>query len=188
MQDRFIMLDIETLGNRINPVIAQISAVEFDISTGLSKSEFNLHIEHRNYNQYGLTVDQSTIAWWAQQSQAAKDAVFGSEITYDLRYALELFTEYVQKVRRDCRGKVFLWGNGIRCDNVWLLSAYKACGLDDPIKYNEDMDYRTLQYIAKHKTGHDFRGEIFQGIRHNAIDDCKYQIKCASAAWNSLIN
>ena len=187
MQDRFIMLDLETLGNRINPVIAQISAVEFDISTGLSKSEFNIHVAHKDYDQYGLTVDQSTIDWWAEKTQEARNAVFGATIIYDLKYALALFTEYVDGIRRNCSGKVFLWGNGIRSDNVWLLSAYKACGLEDPIKYNEDLDYRTLQYIAKQKTGNDFRVDTFDGIRHNAIDDCKYQIKCASSAWNALV-
>lgn len=102
-----------------------------------------------------------------------------------LEDTLRSFHQYINMLRAD-GSNVYLWGNGIRADNVWLLSAYKALGMEDPIKYNEDLDYRTLHYLSKKKTGIDYKNRPFTGIPHNAIDDCKFQIECACEMWKAL--
>jgi hypothetical protein len=186
-KDIFIMLDLETLGNHINPAIAQISAVAFTLEQGaILNTEFNELVDTTTGVDVGLHVDGDTVNWWKQQSQAAQDLVFGDGDRLSIQQGLVKFTDYVNTFKQQGRN-VYLWGNGIRADNVWLLSAYKACNMDDPIAYNEDLDYRTLHYLAKKKSGIDFKAVTeFDGVPHNAIDDCKYQIKCAMKMWDCL--
>lgn len=187
MSDIFVMLDLETLGNRINPVIAQIAAVPFTLEEGEVGDEFNEFIDTSSCVEIGLESDPDTIKWWGSQSVVARDAVFGKHLErLYIQDALLLFSNYIQKLRKRY-DKVYLWGNGIRADNVWLLSAYKAAGMEDPINYNSDLDYRTLHYLSKKKSGINFKSSVeFEGIPHNALDDCKHQIKCAVKMWEAL--
>lgn len=189
-KDIFIMLDLETLGNRINPVIAQISAVAFTLEGGdIEGSEFDILVDIESCKSVGLETNPSTLQWWSEQSQEAQDLVFNNPPDNPRTYiedALNEFTHYITGYKT-LGHRVYVWGNGIRADNVWLLSAYKACGKEDPIAYNEDLDYRTLHYIAKKKSGIDVKKITeFDGIPHNAIDDCKYQIKCAMKMWEII--
>lgn len=181
-----IMLDLETLGNRINPVIVQISAVQFDLETGAKGKEFDLLITRQSCLDVGLEENESTIKWWSEQEQSAKDKVFGEQLPrVDIEAALKRFTLFVNDIKKD--GEVYLWGNGIRADNTWLLAAYKACGIDDPIGYNEDLDFRTIHYLAKNITGRDVKKEVvFEGVKHNAIDDCKWQIEAVSRMYHAI--
>lgn len=185
--DIFVMLDLETLGNRINPVIVQISAAAFTLENGANGDDFNALISKDSCELVGLETDKPTLQWWSEQSEDAKSIVFGSDKErMDLKVALYCFNAYLEGLKR-YSDNIYLWGNGIRADNVWLLSAYKALGMSDPIAYNRDLDYRTLHYLAKKKTGIDFKKETeFKGVQHNAIDDCKYQIDCAVKMWNAL--
>jgi hypothetical protein len=186
-KDIFIMSDLETLGNRINPTIAQISAVAFTLEQGvIPNTEFNELVDTATGIAVGLHVDSNTVKWWKDQSQVAQDLVLGSGDRLGIHQVLSEFTDYINNFKTQGYN-VYLWGNGIRADNVWLLSAYKACGMEDPIAYNEDLDYRTLHYLAKKKSGIDFKKVTeFEGVPHNAIDDCKYQIKCAMRMWGVL--
>lgn len=188
-KDVFLMLDLETLGNRINPCIVQISAVPFTLEGGVMEEDgnFNELVEQSSCEDLGLEVDNDTVLWWSEQSSEAIYAVFGANLPRkSIHHTLLLFTEYINSFKED-GNRVYLWGNGIRADNVWLLSAYKAAGLKDPIGYADDLDYRTLHYLAKKKSGIDFKKVTeFKGVQHNAIDDCKYQIECAMKMWGCL--
>lgn len=178
-----IMLDLESLGTRINPVIAQISAVEFDIATGETFKVFNEFIDTNSCRRIGLTEDKSTLEFWMlPENKDAFDMVFRNQKPkIRIEEALHSFTEFT-------KGKpVFLWGNGIRCDNVWILSAYKALSIPDPVKYNEDLDFRTLYWLASQKTGKKYKDMVFDGVRHNAVDDCKHQIKIACEMYKDLM-
>lgn len=99
------MQDLESLETRINPVIAQISAVEFDITTGETFNDTN------SCRRIGLTEDKSTLEFWMLPE--AFDMVFNNlKPKIRIEEALNSFTEFTQ-------GKpVFFMG---RCDNVWLL-------------------------------------------------------------------
>ncbi|AUR95657.1 ribonuclease H-like domain protein [Vibrio phage 1.210.O._10N.222.52.C2] len=188
MSDIFVMLDLETLGNRINPVIVQISAVAFTLEGGSVSEEFNVLVDRESCENVGLETNESTLQWWSEQSKEAKSIVFdNSKDRLGIRNALQHFDRYLKSLKH-YGDNVYLWGNGIRADNVWLLSAYKAIGAEDPISYNQDLDYRTLHYLSKKKTGIDFKKQTeFKGVQHNAIDDCKYQIECAVKMWESLL-
>lgn len=182
-----IMLDLETLGNRINPVLVQISAVTFSFEEDIVPREFDVLIDDNSCAKIGLEYTQSTLDWWKQQTPEAQAKVFNPEGRLPIEEALLRFAEFIKELRKEYK-MVYLHGNGIRADNVWLLSAFKAAGLEDPVAYNEDLDFRTLHYLAKKKLGYNVKDAVeFEGIPHNAIDDCKYQIKCAKKMYEALM-
>lgn len=185
MTDKFVMLDLETVANRINPALAQVSAVPFTLEHGVCGEPFSMLVDLQSCFDVGLEKNEDTLKWWSEQSEQAKAIVFSDVGRHPLKHVLSEFSEYLSGLRGE--GNLFLWGNGVRADNVWLLSAYKSCGMDDPIAYNEDLDYRTLHYLAKKKSGIDFKKcTEFLGVQHNAIDDCIFQIGCAVKMWGAL--
>ena len=182
-----VMLDLETFGNRINPVLVQISAVTFSFEEEIIPKEFDVLVDERSCAEIGLEYSQSTLDWWKEQAPEAQAKVFDPKGRLSIEEALLQFAKFIKELRKEYN-TVYLHGNGIRADNVWLLSAFKAAGLDDPVAYNEDLDFRTLCYLAKKKLGYKVKDTIqFEGIPHNAIDDCKFQIACAKAMYNALI-
>lgn len=182
-----VMLDLETLGNRINPVLVQISAVTFSFTEEIEPKEFDVLVDDNSCAVIGLEYTQSTLDWWKEQAPEAQARVFNPEGRLPIEEALLQFAEFIKELRKEYK-TVYLHGNGIRADNVWLLSAFKAAGLDDPVAYNEDLDFRTLHYLAKKKLGYNVKDTIqFEGIPHYAIDDCKFQIACAKAMYKALM-
>ncbi|KAK0105436.1 hypothetical protein ONS96_004823 [Cadophora gregata f. sp. sojae] len=80
-------------------------------------------------------------------------------------------------------------GNGAVADNIWINSAYAAWGMADrkPWTYKNDMCVRTLVRTAGDILGRDFsREEPFQGTRHDALDDCRHQIRYMVKARNAM--
>lgn len=188
MKDKFVMLDLETLGVGMNPVIAQIAAVVFDLDDGATGEVFQSFVMPQSCIDAGFTVNYSTIQFWFGQSEEAKKQVFGNEgVSTDISHALSQFSKFILDLEKD-GSRVYLWGNGIRADNVWLLSAYDKLGIDRPIGYSQDLDFRTLHYLSKLKTGIDFKkltpGDKY--VKHNALDDCRWQIDAAQLMWKAL--
>lgn len=184
MGKTFIMLDLETLALTFNPAIVQIAAVEFDLFTGLVVDEFVINVDGDSSIEAGLSVSEETLKFWRELPADVQQRVLTGGVP--LGEALEKFSAWLSS-----KNDPFIWGNGVRVDNVWLLSAYRALGLKDPIPYNRDLDYRTIYQLA------DMKAELknlpkawkdlpFEGLPHYALDDCKHQIKKAHLMWNML--
>lgn len=72
---------------------------------------------------------------------------------------------------------------------IGINSAYAACGMVDrkPWTYKNDMCVRTLVRTAGDLLGRDFaKEERFQGTRHDALDDCRHQIRYMVKARNAM--
>lgn len=172
-----VMLDLETMGNSSNSVIASIGAVEFDIKTGETGREFYERIDIQSCLNAGLVVNGSTIKWWLGQSDAARAEI--CKAGDGLRNVLEKFKSFM-----GCLDKVEIWGNGARFDIGILEDAYKAT-YDEvilPWDFRMERDVRTLVSFAPNIKEH----YPFTGTTHNPIDDCKHQIGYCSAIWQKL--
>lgn len=157
-----VMVDLETRSTRSNAVILSIGAVEFNIRTGELGRKFYVNVDPASCEAVGLVSDQSTIEWWAKQSEEAK-AIFSKTPQYDIKACLTAFEQWYPK------GAQF-WGNGATFDNVILANAFKAVDIKQPWLYMADRCYRTLRAIYP-----DIKSEEFEGIPHYALDDAKYQ-------------
>lgn len=180
-----IMLDFETVDLGTKPALLQIAAAAFDLETGKLLSTFSCFVDYKTGLDLGLTRSQSTIDWWNSQSDETKQKVWKAEPRFETRAALINFISWAVSIRPE--EPIFLWGNGIKADNVWLTSALKAAEVKDPFHYRNDMDLRTAVRLAEMKLGKKIvvpNNEDYE--HHNAIDDCLYQCAKLRIAWKIL--
>lgn len=180
-----IMLDFETVDLGTKPALLQIAAVAFDLKTGKTLSTFSCFVDYKTGLELGLTSSQSTIDWWNSQSDVTKRKVWEAEPRFETRAALINFISWAVSIRP--KEPIYLWGNGIKADNVWLTSALEAASLRNPFHYRNDMDLRTAVRLAETKLGKEIvvpNKEKYE--HHNAIDDCLYQCAKLEIAWKIL--
>src|SRR5688572_29191140 len=125
-----IMIDIETLSNRSYAVICSIGAVEFDLATGETGREFYQRVDIQSCLNAGLRVNGSTIQWWLQQSEEARNELAMPGATF-LTTALQAFANPGLFNWNNAK----VWGNGARFDLGLLSDAYNACKLEIPWKH-----------------------------------------------------
>lgn len=169
-----IMIDIETLGTKPGSVIASIGAVEFDQLTGQFGREFYVVVDVVSAQEFGLSIDASTVLWWMQKTAEARESTFaeGQHINSCL-IDLWSFVTSIAPIR--------VWAHGPAFDLVLLESAYRATHLTCPWTYKQMRDTRTLLDIA---------GVEIQpfGTHHNALDDAKAQALAVAEAMRQIRN
>ncbi|EFI5955666.1 exonuclease [Escherichia coli] len=175
-----LMIDLETMGKNPDAPIISIGAIFFDPQTGDMGPEFSKTID---LETAGGVIDRDTIKWWLKQSREAQSAIMTDEIPLD--DALLQLREFID----ENSGEFFVqvWGNGANLDNTILRRSYERQGIPCPWRYYNDRDVRTIVELGK-AIDFDARTAIpFEGERHNALDDARYQAKYVSAIWQKLI-
>ncbi|WP_053270585.1 exonuclease [Escherichia coli] len=175
-----LMIDLETMGKNPDAPIISIGAIFFDPQTGDMGPEFSKAID---LDTAGGVIDRDVIKWWLKQSREAQSAIMTDEIPLD--DALLQLREFID----ENSGEFFVqvWGNGANFDNVILRRSYERQGIPCPWRYCNDRDVRTIVELGK-AIDFDARTAIpFEGERHNALDDARYQAKYVSAIWQKLI-
>ncbi|HDD8413378.1 3'-5' exoribonuclease [Escherichia coli] len=175
-----LMIDLETMGKNPDAPIISIGAIFFDPQTGDMGPEFSKTID---LETAGGVIDRGTIKWWLKQSREAQSAIMTDEIPLD--DALLQLREFID----ENSGEFFVqvWGNGANFDNTILRRSYERQGIPCPWRYYNDRDVRTIVELGK-AIDFDARTAIpFEGERHNALDDARYQAKYVSAIWQKLI-
>ncbi|MDX5588665.1 3'-5' exoribonuclease [Escherichia coli] len=177
-----LMIDLETMGKNPDAPIISIGAIFFDPQTGDMGPEFSKTID---LETAGGVIDRDTIKWWLKQSREAQSAIMTDEIPLD--DALLQLREFID----ENSGEFFVqvWGNGANFDNTILRRSYERQGIPCPWRYynDRDVDVRTIVELGK-AIDFDARTAIpFEGERHNALDDARYQAKYVSVIWQKLI-
>ncbi|HAW5089943.1 TPA: exonuclease [Escherichia coli] len=175
-----LMIDLETMGKNPDAPIISIGAIFFDPQTGDMGPEFSKTID---LETAGGVIDRDTIKWWLKQSREAQSAIMTDEIPLD--DALLQLREFID----ENSGEFFVqvWGNGANFDNTILRRSYERQGIPCPWRYYNDRDVRTIVELGK-AIDFDPRTAIpFEGERHNALDDARYQAKYVSVIWQKLI-
>ncbi|HAO0335768.1 TPA: exonuclease [Escherichia coli] len=175
-----LMIDLETMGKNPDAPIIAIGAIFFDPQTGDMGPEFSKTID---LDTAGGVIDRDVIKWWLKQSREAQSAIMTDEIPLD--DALLQLREFID----ENSGEFFVqvWGNGANFDNVILRRSYERQGIPCPWRYCNDRDVCTIVELGK-AIDFDARTAIpFEGERHNALDDARYQAKYVSVIWQKLI-
>ncbi|EET7353391.1 exonuclease [Escherichia coli] len=175
-----LMIDLKTMGKNPDAPIISIGAIFFDPQTGDMGPEFSKTIV---LETAGGVIDRDTIKRWLKQSREAQSAIMTDEIPLD--DALLQLREFID----ENSGEFFVqvWGNGANFDNTILRRSYERQGIPCPWRYYNDRDVRTIVELGK-AIDFDVRTAIpFEGERHNALDDARYQAKYVSAIWKKLI-
>ncbi|EFI2812108.1 exonuclease [Escherichia coli] len=174
-----LMIDLETMGKNPDAPIISIGAIFFDPQTGDMGPEFSKTID---LETAGGVIDRDTIKWWLKQSREAQSAILTDEIPLD--DALLQLREFID----ENSGEFFVqvWGNRANFDNVILRRSYERQEIPCPWRYTNDRDVRTIVALGL-VMDFDARSVItFEGERHNALHDARYQAKYVSAIWQKL--
>lgn len=174
-----IMIDLETLGVHPESPIISIGAVQFDLDTGRIGYDFYREIDIKYYDEYpSFKVDYSTVKWWMEQSKEAQIVFTNGKISiYD---ALKDFAHFYHT----CSPSKNVWSNGSGFDIVMMRTAYKITKLSVPWKYPDEKDVRTIVHLGKLK-GIEKR-PAKTGIKHNALDDARYQVEYCVDIWKRI--
>ena len=163
-----VMLDLETLGTGPRAAIVAIGACKFDprgVGLGPDKPEGPVSTFYRRVSlatamEHG-DVDPSTLLWWMQQSDQARQDTFLGECG-GLSQTLAAFNAFVAD------RAVGVWGNGATFDNVVIRSAMAACGITPAWSFRNDKCYRTVINLLPKDEWPAFERS---GTAHNALDD-----------------
>ena len=164
MKYNSIMIDLETMSTDRNAMVASIGAYKFDtnvvqsVNIIMPEQKFYKAVDLKSCERYGLKLDARTVIWWLEQDEEPRKALKGGE---DLKEVLNEFRKFIQ----DGSGtKYLLWGNGATFDNIIIRNAFQAADVYFPIRYKDDMCYRTMRRMFNAKYEH-------IGVKHNALDD-----------------
>ncbi|HAV8880835.1 TPA: exonuclease [Escherichia coli] len=175
-----LMIVLKTMGTSPDAPIISIGAIFYDPQTGDMGPEFSKTID---LETAGGVIDRGAIKYWWKQSREAQSAIMTDEIPLD--DALLQLREFID----ENSGEFFvqIWGKEANFNNVILRRSYERQGIPCPWSYYNDRDVRTIVELGK-AIDFDARTAIpFEGERHNALDDARYQAKYVSAIWQKLI-
>lgn len=174
-QYKHLMLDIETMGNESYSSILSIAAVEFDIETGDKGNNFYMSIDLQSCLDSGLVINASTVMWWLKQNEEARFDLTERK-SYSLEFVLKCFTNFLL-------GKDYeIWGNSARFDCGILQNAYNKLGIPIPWDFRKERCLRTLVSLNPSIKS----SMVNNGVEHNPLSDCLYQIEYCCKTYNSL--
>ena len=169
-----IVIDIETLGNCSNSIIASIAAIKFDIKTGETFDEFYKVIDIQSCIDLGMKSMGSTILWWLQNSQESRNELCSKD-SVSLQQALNDFSSF-------CDKEYFIWTESPRFDLGIMRDAYDNVRMNIPWDFRKERDIRTIVGLKP-----DIKDKYKNlGILHNPVDDCKREIKYLVETYNCI--
>ena len=176
---KWAVVDEESMSTEPNAAILAIGATMIDDLETVDR--FYVNVDLQSCLAVGLHESESTRNWWKQQSVEAFNATQTNCVP--IQTALQMWSDWINKHG----GKsVRLMGNGPCADNMWLNSAYKACGMKNPIPYWNDIDHRTLNWIGGLWLGVTKEDVSFKGVKHHAGDDAEHEAQHAIMVLRKL--
>lgn len=171
-QQKHIMFDLETLGTKPGCIVLSIGAVLFD-QKGIH-DEFEVHIDPVDAQRYGLTIDPSTVMWWFEQSDEARQA-----ITTPQKTPLDEALTRLDKAF-DWKNVTNVWCNGASFDFPILNHVYAVLGRNrGPWAFWNEMDMRTIKNLVPKDKFKKLKTE--PTIAHSALADARAQAETLRA-------
>lgn len=165
---KHVMIDLETLGTTADAVIMSIGAVKFDLeSDGMDDAGFYASISIDSNLDLDRVIQEDTLVWWTQQSEAAR-AVF-TEPKQSLGDALASLVEWLGHNKR-C-----VWSNGASFDIPMLEHAYRQLGWEAPWEFRNSRCVRTYKSLP-------WADRVPKPVNdHNALRDAVNQARYVQA-------
>ncbi len=171
-----IMIDLETLATSTDAAILTIGAVKFDpFGKDVQEPEmdsFYVRVDLDSCHDIGLVTSDDTIAWWAQQDQAAQDEAFNPEGRIHVKDAFEQLYKF-------CWGAKRVWSNGAGFDVVICETVFKRIQKSVPWSFWQVRDVRTAFDLGINPN----RPPV---LKHHALEDAWNQAVGIQNVYNTL--
>ena len=162
-----IMIDLETLDVLPTATILTIGAVKFDPFgedvTEPKSEKFYVKVDVDSCDRIGCTVSQSTLDWWANQSQEAQNEAFDPSGRIPIEDAMAQLYKF-------CWGAKRVWSHGASFDIVICENVFRKLQKAVPWTYWQVRCTRTLFDIG-------INPERPPVLKHHALED----------AWNQAV-
>lgn len=168
-----VMLDLETFGVNKQAVIVQIGACFFDRVTGEIGETFKVNVNPESAVKAGCRMDAQTVSWWMSQSDAARTSVLAKP-QVNIFDSMEHLNQFLSPAKH-------IWSHAT-FDFCIVMEVLSLLGIKPKFSYKDARDIRTLSHLTGNKK---FDGNR-EGTHHDALDDCKHQVKYCVEALNSL--
>lgn len=187
-----IMLDLESLSLDHDTSLLQVSAVEFDINTGIINGKFDEYIDITKNEE--LVYSNSTLSFWLNKNKEAFNEIIslGDKSEEDV---ITKFHNWLGKYINKYGSKnVYVWANGLLFDLNVLETKFKKYGLDDKISYGNKLDFRSIIKTVSYFTNKEV-SEVYtlseeylkeKGLAHNALYDNYSQISALIYCVNKI--
>ena len=182
-----IVIDIETLGVGLRPVIIAIGAVALDEHY---KVIGRFYRAVRGDTQPGRTMDYDTVRWWAlKTSPAAREAVFHADACAIRRAVVDFVGWVMPDPDMMSCADVQFWGKGPEFDNVIWRDAIACCDdsafLSKVWTYRNNQSLRTVELMVK-SLG--LTVEVPDtGIAHHALGDAEWEAEYLRQAMHKIL-
>ena len=170
-----LMIDIETMGNTPNAVMIQLAGIFFDRKTGETGREFCMSLNIEACERLGFVKDQSTEDWWKTQNQNVLHEILNKTET-----PIVVISKFVEFLGKDIKD-ILVWSHATF--DFPIVQNYLKKLTPSFMPYRGARDIRTLVDLS----GIDLnKYDWANGKTHNALDDCKFQIKYCVDAMNMI--
>lgn len=163
-----IMIDIETLGVRLDAPIIQLGYCVFNKNRILKSTEINI--------EFPTTLekaDLSTVLWWMKQDKKVIEQVFNPDNRKSLYHALNSMVWEFKE-----REIVSVWSKGPQFDIAMLEGKFKYFHqITIPWKYFMVRDYRTIK--ESFPDIQDDNKKVVHSAEADAIHQARHLIKIA---------
>lgn len=174
-----IMVDLETASTKENAAILSWAMVPFftDGTEFTDMEDFYRIVSLTSCFFAGMDVDKDTQDWWMKQDPKAKSLFLHAEDENIHGVAMGAYTWLSNLAEKY---DLYMWARGLDFDipkMEWCFSKFVERPL--PYKYNHKMDVRTvLKFMQIDQSQFEM-----QGVKHNALDDCKHDIRMIQEAY-----
>lgn len=173
-----IMIDLETLDTTRTSTIIQIGMVVYD-SNYNEVDDYCLFPSYNDQLANGGTKSKSTIEFWtSDRNKKVFKAILKTCDTENLpiHHAIKEVKDYISY-----HNVSEITANGILFDigilDYWFNYTFEQT-MQEVFGYGNFRDFKTIRNEYRDVTGVNlFKTMKFQGDMHNAVDDCRYQLK-----------
>lgn len=170
------MLDCETMGLSADAVVCTVGIVCFDPRTGVVSDRLHLAFEWAPQVAKGRRLEPGTVAWWLQQSEAARQSLRKmQDEAVPPDFGVHLLHDWVEKHTR-AGTEPRIWVNHAQADGTWVTELGRDFGVD--FDYHVWHDYATVKSLCG-----GFVDKPTNTCEHDALADAVYQAEYLHRMW-----
>lgn len=187
-RQRWMMLDIETLGVKSGDSIMSIGASVFNSTNdpkiiGNESNHFYRVLSMFDLNNHGFLTDDVTLKWWKDQAIWKTLLAQTRDSNVGVRKACEDFAHFITHEAKPDK----IWANSPSFDIEMVRYMFRKMEIPFPVHYQQEMDFRTLMELT-YPARENRPSRIFSGhdVKHHALGDAIEQSFQATRALNAL--